>query len=105
MDISFTTNPMRHKIIDGLLMVKPTKTDVENLKVGDEAPNCFGRFGKVVSITYRGININGKAYVGYDVEWHGKDSCISGSLTEDETFDTVPLTSKYSRPEFYPKVF
>ena len=101
---SFTTNPIRHKIIDGLLVVKPTRQDIDNLKVGDYAPNCFGRFGKVVSITYRGIDVNGKAYVGYYVQWHGEDSSISESLKEDEILSTVPLTSKYMRSEFYPNI-
>ncbi|MFA5154305.1 MAG: hypothetical protein WC554_17280 [Clostridia bacterium] len=99
MQVSFTTNSIRHKIIDGLLVVKPTKEDIDNLKVGDFAPNCFGKFGKVKSITYRGIDVNGKAYVGYYVEWHGENSSISESLKEDDLLITVPLSCKYSAIE------
>ncbi len=101
---SFTTNPIRHAVIDGLLIVNPTRQDIDNLKIGDYAPNCFGSFGKVVSITYRGIDIHGKAFVGYYVEWHGEDSSISESLKEDETLSTIPLTNKYWRSENYPKI-
>ncbi len=100
--ISFTTYPINHKIVDGLLVVKPTRRDIDNLKVGDYAPNCFGQFGKVVEITYRGIDTHGKAYVGYYVQWHGENSSISESLKEDEYLATIPLTSKYCRRENYP---
>lgn len=105
MNVSFTTYPIRHRIIDGILVVKPTRQDIENLKVGDYAPNCFGKFGKINSITYRGIDVNGKSFIGYYVQWHGENSSISESLKEDEILSTVPLTAKYNTTEFVPNVF
>ncbi len=102
MQVSFTTNKMRHKVIDGLLVVKPTRQDVENLQVGDYAPNCFGKFGKVNQIAYRGTDVNNKAYVGYYVQWHGEDSSISETLKEDRILMTVPLSNKYGRSENVP---
>jgi hypothetical protein len=105
LNISYTTNTMRHKIIDGLLVVKPTKEDCQNLKAGDYAPNCFGKFAKVNQIMYRGIDIHGKAYVGYYVQWHGEYSSISMSIKEDQILMTVPLTQQYGTSEFVPNVF
>ena len=95
---------MNQKIIDGLLITKPTRQDVESLKVGDIAPNCFGDNGTVKEITYRGIDIHGKAYVGYYVTWHDDTSRISESLKENEVLSTVPLTEKYNRRENYPVI-
>lgn len=95
MQVSFTSNKINHKVIDGLLVVKPTRQDIESLQVGDYAPNCFGKFGKVNEISYRGIDVNGKAYVGYYVQWHGDDSSISESIKEDNIVMTVPLSNKY----------
>jgi len=95
---------MKQITYDGLLFTKPTRKAVENLKVGDLAPDCFGRMNKVTSITYHGDDIHGKAYVGYYVEF-GDNAQISGSLKEDEILATVPLTAKYIRRDLYPKIF
>jgi hypothetical protein len=104
MKVSFTTYPINHKIIDGLLVVKPTRKDIESLKVGDYAPNCFGQFGKITEIYARGNNVHGKAYICYYTEWHGKDSSISESMEEDETLATIPLCGKYQRIKNFPKI-
>jgi hypothetical protein len=101
---SFTTNPMNHKIIDGLLVCKPTRVDIESLKVGDFAPNCFGNFAKITEIYARGNNIHNKAYICYYVEWHGTDSSISESIEEGEIVPTLPLCSKYIRSENFPQI-
>lgn len=74
---------------------KPTKEWIENLAVGDIALDTFGNLRKVVSITYRGINILGKSYVGYYLEFG--DSRISEASTEDSIQTTIPLIDKYNR--------
>lgn len=80
----------------------PTRHDIENLKVGDTVPNCFGRLGTIVEISYRGYDINGMAYVGYYVTWHDGDSRISDSLKENQVNMTVPLSEKYNTSENVP---
>jgi len=65
-----------------------SREDVENLTVGDEVLNCFGKLHKVTSITYRGIDINGKAYVGFYQEF--SEHCqISNSMKEGESIALV----------------
>ena len=91
MQISFTTNPIKHKVIDGILVVKPTRQNIDDLKIGDQAPNCFGRYGIVKEITYHGIDIHGQAYVGYYVGF-GDNGTMSCSLKENE----IPKQSKLS---------
>jgi hypothetical protein len=100
---SFTSVPIRHKIIDGILVVKPTRSDIENMAVGDFAPNVFGKFARVKEIFARGISIHNKAYVCYYVEF-GDNGTISESMTEDETVCTLPLGNKYQRSENYPQI-
>ncbi len=95
---------MNQKTIDGLLITKPTRQDVDSLKVGDIAPNCFGDNGIVREITYRGVDIHGKLYVGYYVTWHDETSRISSSLKEDEVLSTLPLTNRFNRRENYPLI-
>lgn len=80
----------------------PTKHDIENLRIGDTVPNCFGRLGEINEIYARGKSINGKAYICFYVTWHGKDSQISQSFTENVLPITVPLTYKYGRTENVP---
>ena len=102
MSVSITSVAMRHKVIDGILVVKPTRENIENLKIGDYAPHCFGAWGKVNSITFRGNDIHGKAYVGYYVQWHGEDSSISQSIKEDEIVATIPVTRKWNQAQLAP---
>ncbi|MCK9369893.1 hypothetical protein M0R04_08315 [Candidatus Dojkabacteria bacterium] len=80
---------------------KPTLDDIESLQIGDLVPTCFGRLSPVTSISYRGVSIHGKAYVGYYQQF-GENSTISGSMTENEYIATVPMTAKYNRRENYP---
>jgi hypothetical protein len=79
----------------------PTKHDIENLRVGDSVPNPFGRLGVITEISYRGIDINGLAYIGYFVTWHD-DGIISDSLKENRVNMTLPLCEKYHRSECVP---
>ena len=94
--------------LDGLRLDKtagwyarPTLDDIERLQVGDFVPDCFGKLSPITSITYRGTDIHGKAYVGYYTKF-GDNASISGSLKESECLATVPMTNKYSRRENYP---
>jgi hypothetical protein len=65
------------------LLMLPTKDDVANLRVGDLAPNCFGALAEVTEICYRGVDVEGHAYVGYYTRT-GPTSSMSMSMKEGE---------------------
>lgn len=76
----------------------PTRSEIEALKEGDLAPDCFGNWRLVTRIYARGGDINGKAYICYYTEF-GPTSSISNSLKECELNRTVALTAKYTSRE------
>lgn len=88
---------MNHRIdTDGILIATPTREDIENIKVGDLVPNCFGKWSVVTSITARSTDIHGKLFVCLYTKF-GERSTMSGSFKEGETVSTVPLTNKYKQ--------
>jgi len=88
------------KVFGGLSIVRPTRQEIEALKVGDIAQDCFGNFVPVTSITYRGEDVNGKLFVGCYVKL-GKSPAaqISCSFKEGEIDPTMPLIEAFSRVE------
>lgn len=81
----------------GIVPFVPTLADVESLEVGDSAPFCFG-WSRVVSIAYRGTDVNGKAFVGYDVIF-GHNATISESIKQDRLVRSVALTRTLNSAE------
>lgn len=73
----------------------PTRAQVQNLTVGAFALNCFGNFAEVVSISGRGNDINGKAYVCFALRL-GPHSTISQSYKEGELVRTTALSREYT---------
>lgn len=59
--------------------VVPTTDEINNIEVGFLAPNCFGNLVEVKSITYRGVDINGAAYVGVKLDNGSHGSTITES--------------------------
>jgi hypothetical protein len=76
----------------------PTRSEIEALKEGDLAPDCFGNWKRVIRIYARGADVKGKMYVCYYTEF-GPGASISNSLEEGEINRTVGLTGKYSSHE------
>jgi hypothetical protein len=76
----------------------PTRSEIEALKEGDLAPDCFGNWRQVTKIYARGDDVNGKAYVCFYTEF-GPGASISNSLKEGEINRTVALTGKYTSYE------
>ena len=96
---------MRQRTIDGILVTKPTRTDVQSLTEDDLAPDCFGSMRRVTRVYARGDDIHGKAYVCYYVEFgEASGSTISESLKEDEILSTDPLTRKWKQARLVPWV-
>lgn len=94
---------MRHQIIDGVTIYKPTLEDVQSLQVGDLVPDCFNRLKPVSRIYHRGTDINGKAYVLFYTQ-QGENSQMSGDLKEDEIVITLAFTGRWGRCEDVPWV-
>lgn len=73
-----------------VLVVKPTRQQVQDLKVGDLAIDCFGRVRPITQIYAQGDNIHGKAYVCTYVKFH-EGSEVSMSFQEDEIVRTLQV--------------
>ena len=95
---------MRQTTINGVLVTRPTRDDIESLQVGDLAPDCFGKMSPVTSIIYRGVNVKGKAFVGFYTAFGENNSSISGSMTEDETVSTIQITQAFKQACLAPVV-
>jgi hypothetical protein len=76
----------------------PTRSEIETLKVGDLAPDCFGNWRPVTKINARGDDVKGRAYVCYYTEF-GPGASISNSLKEGEVNRTVAVTARYASHE------
>lgn len=86
-----------------MIAFRPNKEWIENLQVGDMAIDVFGNISKVVEISFRGKDLNGREYVGYyTAHGVGTGSKISHSAKEGEIIPTLPLTSKYHRIDNVP---
>lgn len=88
---------MRQSTVDNVLVTRPTREDVESLQIGDLAPDCFGKMSPVTSITYRGTNVHGKAFVGFYTAFGDNNGAISGSMVEDETVPTIQITQAFKQ--------
>lgn len=73
----------------------PTRNEIEALKIGDLAPDCFGNWKPVTRIFAKGTDQDGKSYVCYYTKF-GSNSAISNSLKEGRINRTVLLTAKFT---------
>jgi hypothetical protein len=72
----------------------PTKQFVLNVKVGSQAPNCFGEMAEVTEVTARKQDTNGKWFVCFSTKF-GNAGSISESLKEDELHITTKLSAMF----------
>jgi hypothetical protein len=77
------------------ILLIPTREQVQSLKVGDLALDCYGHWSKVTSIFAQKDDVNGRAYVCFYTD-QGEGSNISGSYKEGELLRTVPLSFAYT---------
>ena len=73
-----------------LISYFPSRKDVQNLQVGDLAPNAFGKLVPVSAISTRQEDVNGKLFVCYAVQG-GEYSTITNLMKEDEVVRTMNL--------------
>jgi len=76
----------------------PTRSEIEALKEGDLAPDCFGQWRRVTKIFGRVHDVNERAYVCYYTEF-GPTSSISNLIKEGEIHRSVALTGKFTSHE------
>lgn len=72
--------------------IRPLRAEIQALKVGDLAPDCFGRMSEVIDIFGRGDDIKGKAYVCYNTAFGSPGGKCSMSLKEGEISRDVQTT-------------
>ena len=79
---------------DGLMMRAwmPKRAELEALRVGDEAPDCFGTLARITKIYAAQEDVNGKFFICYYTQF-GPSSHISNSLKEGEILRTPNLPS------------
>ena len=82
----------------GSLLFMPDRDYIQALEVGDLAPNAFGELARVASITFRGVDVKGKLFVGYYVEF-GNGGTMSHSLKEDRVDRTARLSNVHNSAE------
>jgi len=71
-----------------------TRNQVESLKEGNDALDCFGKMQRVTSIFGRGHDTQGKAYVCYYTE-HGAGGTISHRMKEGARADGAAYPDAY----------
>jgi hypothetical protein len=76
----------------------PSRKDIESLKLGDLAPNAFGKLARVVAITNRREDVSGKLFACYTVEG-GERSTITNLMKENEVIRTIDLHSYFKSVE------
>lgn len=101
MRIKAIENPVRNQTVYARV---PELADVENLQVGDLAPTAFGGLSEVTRIIYRGVDVNGKAYVGYMAAMSESDTPENGcgcsnSMKVGELMRSVALTGLLTSAE------
>lgn len=88
------------KIISKPIYFIPTRNYIENLKVGDQALDCFGHMAKVVEISTRKNDVSGKLFVCYYTSDSDKGSSqTSMSMKEGELVRTVQLSCLHKSVE------
>ena len=61
-----------------------SKSEVEQLQVGDMLPNMFGVLEPVVKINYKGVDNQGRIFAHYFQSFGGGGSQLSAILKEGE---------------------
>jgi hypothetical protein len=64
-----------------VMKIKVTREYIESLRLGDLAPDPFGKLSKITKIYARREDINGKLFICYYTEF-SPNSQISNSLKE-----------------------
>ena len=78
----------------------PSRAWLDSLCTGKVAPNCFGELRYVMEVSFHGVNIDGKGYVGVYLH-NGETSTISASYTEDRLHLSLLITNRHTSQELH----
>jgi len=73
----------------------PTRQQLEAIRPDDLLPNCFGKMVKVVEVTHRANDINGKYFICVKLEF-GENSTITDAYKEMELHRDTALSAKHT---------
>jgi hypothetical protein len=95
---------MKTRIVSGInysaTALVPEQSDIDNIKVGDLAPDCFGKLQIVTDIFHRGKDRNGKDFVCYRTRFFGcEKTTITNTMKVGELLRTVALTNYLNSAE------
>lgn len=76
----------------------PTRSEIETLKEGNLAPDCFGNWRRITRIYARDDDMKGRAYICYYTKF-GPGATISNSLKAGKINRTVALTGQFTSHE------
>ena len=76
----------------------PTRRQLEAVQPGDSLPNCFGKLAKVVEVTHRGEDIQGRYFICARLQF-SKHSTITDSYKELELHRSTELSRDYTSHE------
>ncbi len=83
-----------------MMVTFPNKQDIEDLKIGDQVENCFGKPSIIKEIYAKGIDINGKSYACYYTTWNDyATDRISDSMKQDRIHITLRLSCIFNASE------
>ncbi len=87
--------------IEGINIWIPTRHEINAIRIGDRALDCFGHERKVVAITALADDIHGKRYICYYTEFGaGRDgSRISNSAKESQLSRTLATSNRFTSTE------
>jgi len=63
----------------------PTCQDIANLQVGDKVTDAYGNLNRIVKISDRGINKDGKAYIEY-FTYFNRNTTVMMALKEGNKY-------------------
>lgn len=76
----------------------PSVELVQNLEAGDTVLDCFGNLADVAEITFRGVDLAGKAFVGFTTRLSDTSTC-SHTYKAGRLVRTVKLTGMFTSHE------
>jgi hypothetical protein len=82
-----------------LIINIPTRKQLEDLKVGDLALDCFGHMREIKKITTKKEDIHGRFFCHYHTKFGDDRSTMSMSQKEGVLTRTVHLSTKYTSRE------
>ena len=72
---------------------------VQNLEAGDTVLDCFGNVADVAEITFRGVDLAGKAFVGFTTTRLSDTSTCSHTYKAGRLVRTVKLSGMFTSRE------